>query len=118
MSNIPYLIINDLAGMLDAAPQDSITSRTVYKDDHLKVILFVFAEGQSLSEHTAAVPAIIHILAGEATIELGGTSHLAQAGTWIHMQAQVPHGITARTPLTMLLTMLQQRVEVPGTSEA
>jgi quercetin dioxygenase-like cupin family protein len=103
----PYLFVDDLTSLLVEIPADSIISRTVYKDDHVKVILFGFAAGQSLSEHTAAVPAILHILSGEAVITLGSDTHGARAGTWAQMTARLPHSVTAMTPLTMLLTLLQ-----------
>jgi quercetin dioxygenase-like cupin family protein len=30
-------------------------------------------------------------------------------GTWLHMAAETPHGIVARTSLTLLLTLIKQR---------
>ncbi len=104
--SLPYHLIPKLADLLTAVPDDSILSRTIYRDEQLNVILFGFAAGQTLSEHTAAVPAVIHILSGEALIGLGDTRHEAGPGTWLHMDARLPHSILARTPLTMLLIML------------
>jgi quercetin dioxygenase-like cupin family protein len=102
-----FLFIGDLSTLLVDAPDDSIISRTVLKTDDAKVVLFRFAAGQSLSEHTAACDAILHFLSGEATVGLGSEVQDAHAGTWIHMQARLPHSVTARTPLTMLLILLQ-----------
>jgi quercetin dioxygenase-like cupin family protein len=70
-------------------------------------VLFGFAAGQELSEHTAAVPAVIHILAGEATLTLGGTTHAAGPGTLVHMPAQLAHSVYAQTPVVMLLWLLR-----------
>lgn len=111
----PYTYFADLAGLMVEAPSDSIISRTIYKDDGIKVILFGFAAGQTLSEHTAAVPAIIHILSGEATIGLGDSTHEARAGAWMHMAPRLTHSVLAHTPLTMLLIMLPH---VPAAPEA
>lgn len=111
----PYVYFADLAGLMFEAPTDSIISRTIYKDEGIKVILFGFAAGQTLSEHTAAVPAIIHILSGEATIGLGDSEHEARAGAWMHMAPRLSHSILAHTPLRMLLIMLPS---VPGVPEA
>ncbi len=88
-------------------PKDGILSRTLFADDRLKVVLFGFDAGQELSEHTAAMPAVIHVLDGEAEILLGDDLHDARAGTWIHMPAGLRHAVRARTPLIMLLLLLR-----------
>lgn len=88
-------------------PDDGTISRTIYQDDQVKAVLFGFAAGQELSEHTAAVPAILHFVAGEATVTLGGTVREAGANSWVHMPARLPHSISARTPVVMLLVLLK-----------
>ncbi len=97
----------DLMAQAPDAPPDSIVSRTVFTGDKVKAVLFAFAAGQELSEHTASVPAIIHILKGEARLTLGADSMEAAEGTWAHMPAQLPHSVFAKTPLVMLLLMLK-----------
>lgn len=86
---------------------DSTVSRTVYQDDQVKVVLFGFDTGQELSEHTAASPAILHIVRGEAQVTLGSETVEAGANSWIHMPARLPHSIQARTPTVMLLMLLK-----------
>ncbi len=88
-------------------PENGIISRTLYQDDSTKVVLFGFDAGQELSEHTASVPATIHILKGEGALTLGGDRLEARPGTWVYMPASLPHSVQARTPLTMLLVMLR-----------
>jgi quercetin dioxygenase-like cupin family protein len=85
-------------------------SRTVYSDAQIKLVLFGFDAGQSLSEHTASQPAIIQILQGDAAITLGNDAKEASAGTWIHMPANLPHSVVAKTRLIMLLTLLKNQV--------
>ena len=98
-----------LANLRDeiAPPDDGTLSRTVYQDDHLKAVLFGFATGQELSEHTASTPAIMHFLSGEADVTLGSDSVRASGGTWIHMPPQLPHSIRAQSPVVMLLLLLK-----------
>ncbi len=76
-------------------------------DDQLKAVLFGFAAGQELSEHTASSPAVIHILRGEAQLTLGGKVCEACEGAWVHMPAQLPHSVQAKTPLVMLLLLVK-----------
>jgi quercetin dioxygenase-like cupin family protein len=88
-------------------PEDGIISRTIYQDATIKAVLFGFAAGQELSEHTAALPAIMHILQGEARITLGEEVVEARPNMWVHMPARLPHSLQARTPVVMLLLLLK-----------
>ena len=103
---LPYTLISDLAK--EAQPPDKgILSRTLFGDDRLKVVLFGFAQGEELSEHTASMPAVLHFLQGEAAVTLGDDRHEAKPGTWVHMPAGLKHSIQARTPVAMLLMLLK-----------
>ena len=101
-----YSLIADLAELLPEISEDTIISRSVYQDGQVRAIIFGFAPGQELSEHTAARPAILHFLNGEAELTLGKDSFVAQPGTWAHMPAHLPHSILAKTEVIMLLLML------------
>lgn len=103
----PYTCFTDLAGEVEP-PADGTLSRTVFQDDHLKLVVFGFAAGQELSEHTASTPAIMHFLQGEADVTVGEDDIFTKAGTWIHMTAQLPHSIRARSPVVMLLMLLKE----------
>src|SRR5439155_10024079 len=74
-------VVLDLNQKLGPAPADSIVSRSLYGDDQVKAVLFTFAPGQELSEHTAGSAAIIHILQGEAELTLAGERRPAGPGT-------------------------------------
>jgi len=101
-----YFFTENAAELLKEIPPDSIVSRTFYEADRLKAILFGFSPGQELSEHTAARPAILHFLAGEAELTLGEDSKSVQAGAWSYMQPHLPHSIVAKTEVVMLLYLL------------
>ena len=101
-----YTHILDLAKEAEP-PADGILSRTVFQDDRVKAVIFGFGAGQELSEHTAARPAMLFFVKGEARLGLGDESRDAQAGTWVHMPANLKHSIEARTPVVMLLVLLK-----------
>lgn len=105
-----YTLIANLADLSPEIPADAILSRTFFKsgrgDDRLSAVLFSFAPGQELSEHTASSPAILHFLSGRARLTLGGDESVVEAGAWAHMAAGLPHSVYAETPLTMLLLLL------------
>ena len=101
-----YTHIIDLAKEVEP-PDDGILTRTVFNDDHVKAVLFGFCAGQELSEHTAAMPAIIHFVKGKATLTLGADSVEAQEGTWIHLPANLKHSVRTESPAVMLLLLLK-----------
>ena len=68
-----YTLFRDLAQEA-VPPQDGILSRTVFQDDKVKVVLFGFAVGQELSEHTAAKP----IMPDNTTMPPQGTAGTQQ----------------------------------------
>jgi quercetin dioxygenase-like cupin family protein len=103
--NSPYTLVADV-GAQDI-PADGILSRTLYNDEHVKAVVFAFGPGQELSEHTASMPAIVHIVKGEAQLRLGGDAVEAHPGTWAHMPAELRHSVRAKTPTVMLLLLLK-----------
>jgi quercetin dioxygenase-like cupin family protein len=102
----PYTLLADLPRTIET-PTDGTLSRTLFQNDRLKVVLFSFSAGQELSEHTASTPAIMHFLSGESEVTLGADCVDASPGTWIHMDAQLPHSIRTKTPVIMLLSLLK-----------
>lgn len=106
--NESYHLFPNLADLSPDVPPDTILSRTFYKDDRLSAVLFSFAPGQELSEHTSAYPAILHFLSGRARLTLGDDVTTVEAGAWAHMAPRLPHSILAETPVVMLLLMLRE----------
>ena len=84
------------------------TSRIIHDDDDLKVVVFGFAAGEGLPEHSAAFPAVLHFLDGEASVTLGGETISATANTLAHMPARLPHSITAKQDTKMMLSVFKR----------
>ena len=99
-------MISDVTGLIGEVPADSILSRTYFERKGFKAILFGFAQGQELSEHTASVPAVIHFLGGEARLLLGEDEMKAKQGTWVYLPPNLPPSIRAETNVDMLLYLL------------
>lgn len=100
-----YSVIDSLTNSIEI-PKDGTLSRTIRRDDRVKVVLFGFSGGQELSQHTASVPAMIEIVQGEVRLTLDGDEKELSAGSWVFMEANVPHAVYAKTDTVMLLTML------------
>ena len=101
-----YTHIIDLAKEA-TPPEHGILSHTIFQNDDIKAVVFGFGPGDEMSEHTASKPAILHFLQGEVELTLGDDTFAAQAGSWIHMAAGLPHTVLAKTPTIMLLLLLK-----------
>ncbi|MCW5552084.1 MAG: cupin domain-containing protein [Verrucomicrobiae bacterium] len=86
---------------------NGIVSRTVLNTPHSRTILFGFAEGQELSEHTSTQHALIHILSGECEFNLDGKVHTLKVGAFLHMPPNLRHAVQAKQPFSMLLTLIK-----------
>jgi quercetin dioxygenase-like cupin family protein len=87
-------------------PARGIHSQTLSNGAGVELVLFGFAPGEALSEHTSARPAIIHILSGAADLTAGQEVHSATPGSWLRIPAGLTHSVRARTRLVMALYLL------------
>jgi quercetin dioxygenase-like cupin family protein len=84
-----------------------ILSNVLQKDEHVNIPAFGFAAGQELSAHSAPTPAVLYFLEGEAEVQLGEDRVQAQAGSFVYMPPMLPHGISAKSPVKMLLVQIK-----------
>jgi len=68
-------------------------------------MLFGFAEGQELTEHTSTRHALIQILSGECEFSLAGQSHQLKTGDFLYMPPNLAHAVKATKQFSMLLTL-------------
>ena len=106
------LIEPDKTKILDLADEtkfaaNGIVSRTLLNTAYSRVVLFGFAEGQELSEHTSTQHALIQILSGECEFSLDGKWHTLKAGALLHMPPNLRHAVVARKPFSMLLILIK-----------
>ena len=83
---------------------NGIVSRTLLRTANSRVVLFGFAEGQELTEHTSTQHAVIQILSGECEFSLAGKMHNLKTGDLLYMPPNLPHAVKATTQFSMLLT--------------
>lgn len=102
-----YLAIPDLRTQVGEIPSDSIVSRTLYNEAGSRAILFGFAPGQELSEHTTPMAATLYFLEGAAALTLGEDEIEAVPGTLVYMPPSLPHSVRAHEQVLMLLTMIK-----------
>jgi len=92
---------------------NGIVSRTLLRTPSSRIVLFGFAEGQELTEHTSTQSAVVQILSGECEFSLGGKPHAAKAGDLIYMPPNLPHAVSATKQFSMLLTLSKAETVSP-----
>ncbi|MCU0506735.1 MAG: cupin domain-containing protein [Chloroflexi bacterium] len=108
MDEHPFERTDDLVAAAHL-PERGILSQTISDADGVRVVLFGFATGEELSEHTSARAAILEVVAGTAELVVGVESFAGRPGTWVRMPPRMPHSIHATSPLVLLLTLLPER---------
>lgn len=101
-----YRYFADLTDQLPEITPDTIVSRTLYDGEQVRAIVFGFAPGQELSEHTASKRALLHFVRGEARLTLGQDTLDARPGTFVDMPPHLPHSVSAETEVVMLLLLI------------
>jgi quercetin dioxygenase-like cupin family protein len=84
---------------------NGIVSRTLLRTENSRTVLFGFAEGQELTEHTSTQRALVHILSGSCEFFLAGKPHSLKSGDLVYMPPHVPHALKATAQFSMLLTL-------------
>jgi quercetin dioxygenase-like cupin family protein len=95
---------------------NGIVSRTLLQTANSRVVLFGFAPGQELTEHTSTQHAVVQILSGECEFTLGTEPRRVKAGDLIYMPPNLPHALKAITQFSMLLTL--SKPELPDKNSA
>lgn len=101
-----YTFLSELTKEV-SIPEKGILSRTLQDDGRSKIVLFAFAPGEELSEHTSSMPAVLYFLQGEAELALGSDRLEARPASLAHMPPKLPHAIRAKTALVMLLVLVK-----------
>ncbi len=103
---IPGTVLHDLAAEVEI-PQNGTLSRVLYKDDHIRLVVFAFDREQELTDHTAGVPVTIHVVSGSLELSMGGTESVIGPKSWVHIPAGLTHAVKAVEPSVMVLTLLK-----------
>ena len=91
---------------------NGIVSRTLLRTANSRTVLFGFAEGQELTEHTSTQHALIQILSGECDFSLDGKPNLLKTGEVLYMPPNMPHAVKATTQFSMLLTLFKPEIPI------
>ena len=111
IKNIPFSEPQNLAGLVDYE-KGRVVSSTFSQNSALSLTLFAFDEGEGVSTHTAPGDALVHVLDGEALVNIDGKEMNLCSGEVVVMPADIPHSVTAVKRFKMLLTVVKKPVGI------
>ena len=85
--------------------EHGVVSRTLFATSTTRVVLFAFAAGQSLSEHSTPRDGLVQMLSGRCDFSVDGERHSLVAGDLLHLPPGAPHAVSAPERFSMLLTL-------------
>ena len=96
--------------MIDIRPYQgdlkTVSTRTLYKSDHLEVFRLVFLAGKGLPEHRVAGELTVQCLEGCIEMTVSGRTESMQAGDLMCLAGGVPHALKALEDSSVLITLL------------
>jgi quercetin dioxygenase-like cupin family protein len=107
--------LSNVASLVEIQPEATV-SRTVLQAEGARVVLFSFDAGQVLTEHTAAVPALLQVLDGHLRITADGRTVDLRPGGLVHLAARLPHAVESRPSPTPRSTVASPRPSTPSLS--
>lgn len=108
------LALGDLLQYADAG----IVSRTLYTSDTLRVVLFAFAPGQELTEHTNGRRALVQVIAGRCQFKFNDRWEWLEQGALLHLPPRHPHALKATDGRCALLLTLHGEPESAETGSS
>ncbi len=102
------LVLKDLLQFADSG----IVSRTLMSTETLRVVLFAFAPGQELTEHTSGRRALVQVLEGRCHFKFDGAWQWLEQGTLLHMPPGHPHALKASDGACAILLTLHGETAV------
>lgn len=100
------IVLADALASLPVTPA-ATTSRVAVDNDRVRVVLFAFDTGEQLTEHTASVPVVVHLLRGTMRFEVAGEAHELTAGDVVYLAAEEQHALEAHEPALLSLVMVR-----------
>lgn len=84
----------------------TVSTRTLYKSDHLEVFRLVFLAGKGLPEHRVAGELTVQCLEGCIEMTVSGRTESMRAGDLMCLAGGVPHALKALEDSSVLITLL------------
>jgi quercetin dioxygenase-like cupin family protein len=84
---------------------NKIVTRVLLETSFSKEIRILMKQGQTMKEHKAPFPIVVHVLEGGIDFSVAGSVHLLHKGAIITLGGHVPHDLVARKDSIVRLTL-------------
>lgn len=98
------IYFNDLV----SSKKGQIETVTLAQKKGVGVTLLAFGKGEGVGPHAAKGDALIYINEGVATVKIGEEVMEAVKGQIVVMPANIPHQVTAKEDMSMLLVVVKE----------
>lgn len=85
-----------------------IETVTMAQKKGVGITVLAFGKGEGVGPHAAKGDALIYIHEGVATVKIGDESMEATKGQFVVMPANIPHQVTAKEDMKMLLVVVKE----------
>lgn len=101
-------------GLLEALPvsDSSVTSRVVVNNPLLRVVVFAFDTGETLTEHSSPRAVVVQVLDGRIDYTLGEETSTMVPGDLVYMEPGIKHALVALEPSHLSLVMVDTEAEL------
>ena len=111
---VDFTFVEDAAGMAEFE-ESRVKPVAVLKATGANVVIFAFAAGSELREHTAIYPALLQALEGTLDVVVAGQMFRLTPGDLLHIEPHVAHSVAAESDARLQLTVLM--IDSPGPSK-
>jgi quercetin dioxygenase-like cupin family protein len=84
---------------------DKIVTKVLLETSFSKEIRILMKAGQTMKEHKAPFPILVHVLDGKIDFGVQGNQQLLKGGDIITLEANVPHDLSAQSDSIVRLTL-------------
>ncbi len=112
--SVTFTLVQDAAGMAEYT-ESRVMPVSVLKATGANVVIFSFAAGTELREHTALQPVLLQALEGTLNVQMEGGSFSLSPGDLLHIEPHVAHSVTAAEKARLQLIVLM--IDSPGPSK-
>lgn len=84
---------------------NKIVTKVILESSFSKEIRILMKTGQTMKEHKAPFPIIVHILDGEIDFGVEGKTHTLKKGAILTLEGNIPHDLKANEDSIVRLTL-------------
>ena len=87
--------------------ENAVVTKPLYEQGPVRLVLFAMDAEQVLSDHSAPMAALVHVLDGRLAFTVAGQEQELTANDWLSMPAGEVHSVRAIEPTRFLLTLIK-----------